>query len=348
MRRCEDCKLVLEDDVRYCPSCGKVIASNKRPVATPSTEVGALLTSANLHRIRLEWDAAVNDATEALKINPENPDIASLLGSIYEQREMFGDALIWYEMAVDLNPDSDEDKVRMERVKQQMVEQRKNRTDSFGKFQKHTRIWAAVMGGAFLLIIILALIVMGNKGKHQESTDIKMDNAPRAIGINTGTSSTLSSNPNKQNTPLPGSTDLAGTSQGSSSLRTKPEVEIRDKISGAQAVQESKAKIDDVIADPRNGIAIVTFSMPSDGSLTRDRVIQAAGAIADATFDAHKQVQFVTARCIISSGNVDSTQVAFVGDIARSSLGSISGTPTTQQLQGLITNPYWNPTIQQP
>lgn len=348
MRRCEDCKLVLEDDVRFCPSCGKGVALDRRLVTTTSAEVGALLTSANLHRIRSEWDEAVADATEALKIDPENPDIASLLGSIYEQRRMFGDAIIWYEMAVDLNPSSDEDRSRLERVKQHIAEQRKNRTDSFGVFQKRTKIWAAVMGGVFLLIVIFAFVVMAGRGKNRESTEIKMDDRPRAVGLGAGVSSTASDEAGRSSRSLPTSTDLAGTPQAGSGLRTQPEMHIRDKVDDAEAVQKSKASIDDVIADPRSGVAIVTFSMPSDGRLTRDSVMLAAGAIADATFAAHKQVQFVTARCIMSSGNVNSTQVAFIGDIARSSFQGMPETPTAQQIQGIITNPYWNPALQQP
>lgn len=348
MRRCEDCKIILDDDVRYCPSCGKSVASDKRPVTSTSAEVGALLTSANLHRMRSEWDAAILDATEALKLDSDNPDIASLLGNIYEQRGMLSDALIWYEMAVELNPGSDEDKTRLERVKQQMAEQRKNKTDSFGTFQRRTRIWAAVMGGVFLFIVTMALVLAFGRDKEQASTSIVREDAPSAVGIDAGVSSTNSPERDRRASALPNSSsiDLAGTPQGSAGLRTKPEIEIRSKVAEAQAVQESKAKVDDVIADPRSGVAIVTFSVPADGSVTRDKVLQAAGAIAGAAFDAHKQVQFVTARCIVGSGNADSTQVAFIGDIARSSLAGLSGTPTTQQLQSFFTNPYWNPSLQ--
>ena len=71
MRRCEDCQLILDSNVRFCPKCGKQVGPTGARGA--QRDVNALLASANLHRIRQEWDAAIADATDALRVTQRTP-----------------------------------------------------------------------------------------------------------------------------------------------------------------------------------------------------------------------------------------------------------------------------------
>ena len=78
--------------------------------------VGPLLARANLLRMRGQWDEAVAACTEALRKAPESPTAHALLGDIYEAQGKLDDALQWYGMAVDLNPDSKVDRAKLDRL----------------------------------------------------------------------------------------------------------------------------------------------------------------------------------------------------------------------------------------
>lgn len=80
--------------------------------------VGPLLARANLLRMRGQWDEAVAVCTEALRRAPESATAHSLLGDIYEAQSKTDDALQWYGMAVDLDPYSQTDRAKLDRLLQ--------------------------------------------------------------------------------------------------------------------------------------------------------------------------------------------------------------------------------------
>ena len=339
MRRCETCKIILDDDVRHCPKCGKPVGEADGGPAPERIEVGALLTSANLHRIRGEWDEAVADATEALKVQPDNADIASLLGHIYEQREMLDDAAIWYQMAVEVDPNNAADRARLQRVKDEIAT---SGTDPFRTFQRRTRIWTLAMAGAFLLVIIVALLIgLGRSARDEPAEEAGEDlSTPQTYHV----------------TPSPPSGPPAGKPEGqesaksgiSSSLRTPAEARIAWEVTGSAAVAAAGATIDDVIADPREGVVTLTFSVPARTGVTRPQVIAAAAAVARAAFSANAEVKFVTARCVVSAGDSALTQVVFVGDAARDTMTRLRDDADEQQLTDAFTNTWWNPRVSTP
>jgi tetratricopeptide (TPR) repeat protein len=81
-------------------------------------EVHALLTRANLLKLRNQWPDAVALCTEALRRAPKSADAHSLLGQIYEAQNNDDQALHFYSMAVDLNPQSRPDRERLDKLVQ--------------------------------------------------------------------------------------------------------------------------------------------------------------------------------------------------------------------------------------
>lgn len=344
MRKCEDCKIILDGSARYCPKCGKNVASGNGGVSTSKPEVGALLASANLHRIRQEWDAAILDATEALKLEPNNSDITSVLGDIYEQRGMYDESLIWYQMALEINPDSASDKLRLEQVRKRASSGRD--TDSFGIFQSRARLWTAIMAGAFVIIVALALFFIIRR-PHSEPRSVV---AP-SPGVRAPHTAEENSTPDFLSTPqaptearAPRSEPLEGptTPISAPSLRTSGEARVNRDL---QNVQDGGIKTDDVIADPRQGVVIVTFSVPTAGPTNRSNILLAAAAVAKAAFASNTEIKFVTARCVVSGNNGASPQIAFVGDIARVTEGTLGTTPSPQDLDKAFTRQWWNPQV---
>lgn len=347
MRRCEDCKIILDDDVRHCPKCGQDLSPSSPAARLASSDVTSLLASANLHRIRAEWDEAVADCTNALRLDPRNPDIASLLGSIYEERGMLDEALVWFQMALELNPNSEPDQSRLERVTK-LTEAKRNKKDphSFHVFEMRTRLWAIGLGAIFVVIVAVAIITTLMKNRSPQSPVPRLTHNQQSQNYTPSVNEPGSSLP--QHAPQSGSSSSPTTAsaQGGSPVRTPGESYIRSELSTAQAITETGASIDDVIADPRSGVACVTFTVPFKGTVAREQIIRASVAVARKTFDLNREVKFVTVRCIVQAGSAQGTQIAFIGDAARQSIDALSPTATNEQQASAFSRPWWNPQMQ--
>ncbi|MEN6358382.1 MAG: tetratricopeptide repeat protein [Armatimonadota bacterium] len=346
MLKCEDCNLILDEGVHFCPKCGKDLTSGVGTSRISTLEVGAHLTSANLHRIRKEWDEAIADATEALRVDPGNSDIASLLGVIYQERGMLDDSVIWFQMALEMNPDSTSDRARLKQVKDLIAQggTAVKSKDRFRIFENHTRIWAVSMAVVFIVVVVFALILTG-KHKNEdyssqssprpqsESSSANIDQAAPPIRAQAGNSVDESTQSQKTDS-------LSGS--GSSSTRTPAEVKINQDISQAGGI--GSAKVDDVIADPRQAVVIVTYSVPAS-SVNKGSILTTSAAVAKAAFAANTEVKTVTVRCVVTPSGESSTQIAFVGDIVRKTVEALGANPTSSQIETSFTSAWWNPQI---
>ena len=339
MRECDNCRITLDDGARFCPNCGERVADGGPSDQEKRMRLGALLTSANLHRVRQEWDEAVNDAMEALRMDPDNPEVASLLGGIYEQRGDLNEAATWYRIALDFDPGSIADQARLHRVSRLMSEA-VSAGASARSVWSPKRDWAP-LAIVVIVVLLVTTLVLAFRGLREQSKpptagSPPTSNAERAPAVTSETSSTPVSPPS--------ATPISGTAAQSSAVRTAAELAIRTAVGQPRAVQSAGAKIDDVVADPRGGVVVVTFSAPATGNLTRDTVLSVSGAIARAAFEQNTEVQTVTVRCVVGGGSVGA-QIAFVGDVARSTLLSLANNTPPQHLQSVFTNVWWNPQL---
>jgi hypothetical protein len=335
MRRCEDCKIILESDARFCPKCGKSVGA-VGDAEPKDARLGVLLTSANLHRVRQEWDAAIADATSALEIDPNNADVASLLASIYEQRGNTDEAAVWYRIALELNPQNPANRARLDRVTRGIGQASMAKRDN-------RRIWLAAAAAVALVALTVILTLALSRPRPEPSVPSRAASPPtgrtteiRAPATSPGAASGQAA------TVRPGA-GLPPT--GSSLARTPGEAAIKAALAGSEAVRSSGAAVDDVIADPRQGVVVATFTLPATGPVTRAKVITAAGQIAREAFGANPEVRSVTVRCIISPGGPATTQIAFVGDVGRAAMDGLGENTTEAQLDAAFSAKWWNPQI---
>jgi hypothetical protein len=78
--------------------------------------VGPLLARAKLLLMRKQWDEAISVCTDALRKYPASVTARSLLGDLYEAQGRIDDAIQWYAMAVERDPDSASDRAKLERL----------------------------------------------------------------------------------------------------------------------------------------------------------------------------------------------------------------------------------------
>ncbi|MGC8832614.1 MAG: tetratricopeptide repeat protein [Armatimonadota bacterium] len=88
---------------------------------TPTPEHGnySELAEANLLRLRGRYKDALDKCTELLKQTPKDPTLHVLIGDIYRDQGQISEAVQWYQMALDLDPDNPEYAEKLEKLEQQ-------------------------------------------------------------------------------------------------------------------------------------------------------------------------------------------------------------------------------------
>ncbi len=112
---CRSCGHQLEEVASFCPQCGR-----QAPAGDPSPpeerDSYLLLVTANILRLRREWELAEAKCSEALRRDPDNPTAYSVMGDIMRDQGRLRDAAEWYKMALDHNPASGPDRRKLEQI----------------------------------------------------------------------------------------------------------------------------------------------------------------------------------------------------------------------------------------
>lgn len=344
MRKCDDCRIILDDSAEFCPSCGKAISG--QAASQPDGGVGALLASANLRRMRGELNAAAEDAQKAFHRDPNNAEAASLLAAIYEDQGDLEEALVWCQVAVDLDPKMPVYRARLDRIRSRIASE----SSAFAPVRAFLRKrWVRVVASIAAALVVVAVIV-STWGRPYSPKARPAARVSKPVTIAAPGEQQPPRRPAQSGgMPLSGA-QPAGTipaqapqpaSSARQSLRTLAEIYLRDALSASEKVAASGARIDDVIADPRQAVVTVTFSMSSSSVLNKERILSAAYAIALAAFAANNEAQFVTVRCLIP-GNDGGAQIAFVGDTARQTVHPLPDQPSAGQMEAAFGRPWWH------
>ena len=80
--------------------------------------VHALLAQANLHRMRRQWEEAVECCVTVLRAQPANQNAHILLGDVYRDQRKLDEAVQWYTMALELRPNPT-DQAKLDQVIQE-------------------------------------------------------------------------------------------------------------------------------------------------------------------------------------------------------------------------------------
>lgn len=121
--------------------------------------VDGLLARANLARMRGQWGDAVELCTEALRADAQSAAAHSLLGDIYENQGRLDKAIHWYQLALDLDPESVADRAKLARARELQAVRRRT-----GSPRMTWAYLVAVAGVAFLFVsFIMAAVVARDK-----------------------------------------------------------------------------------------------------------------------------------------------------------------------------------------
>jgi hypothetical protein len=115
--------IVAETDSNAVTDAGGVSGNPRRLSRRLNAHsVHALLTQANLHRIRGQFTEAIDCCVAVLRAQSGNVTAHSLLGDIYRDQGKMADAIQWYRMALDLRPNPSDQAKLAELERQQVAE----------------------------------------------------------------------------------------------------------------------------------------------------------------------------------------------------------------------------------
>jgi hypothetical protein len=88
--------------------------------------VTSLLSRANVHRLRTEWEAAEELCLQALRVDPEDPDPYLILGDIHLAQNKLEAAQRWFELFVELQPENSSGREKLQVVRNRMMVEAEN------------------------------------------------------------------------------------------------------------------------------------------------------------------------------------------------------------------------------
>jgi hypothetical protein len=242
---CPDCSSNILDDCLYCPKCGQptplsaersvgglrpsaqvlpiapphaiapsagTSAPRNAPAPVDSRALNTRLTQANLSKVRGNWSEAIDHCVAVLQADPANAAAHALLGDIYAARGRRDDAVQWYRMALELNPNP-VDEAKLRRMEGEIVRQETQKGRGGRPFASlppalppdgnspvgtvalmgvSPRLWLrGITIASLTFLVVSGAILMGTRNRHAQEGAI-----PRPLG-----------DPNQSTSiaPLPGS-----------------------------------------------------------------------------------------------------------------------------------------------
>ena len=315
-------------------------------------DVYALLAQANLLRVRGHWEEAAGACMAALRLAPDSSSANSLLGDIYENQGRYDDAAQWYRMALDANPDSPADRVKLERLQQREgIGASRSLADTgtptsskaapsvrrsplrFRDPEFALRCVAIAAALALVLVVSLAFRAARHAGALA-SLGLGGDVVVKPVVV-----------PPRAGT-LPTDPDAAPAHDPS-------EQSLLTALQASQTLSRSGIAVYDVQADPRAGRMTVTFGLPSSPGLSQAQIARDALQVLEAA-GPEPTVTAYTVRCLLvptsgqgASSGQSGAALAFVGDASSTSVqaGASAGAALTDtQAEAAFSNLWWSST----
>ena len=304
-------------------------------------DVYALLAQANLLRMRGCWDEAVDRCMAALRLSPNSSSAQSLLGDIYENQGRYDDAAQWYRMALDVNPHSPADQMKLELLRRHQ-EPRESGVTAAAEIpasKKQTGLWerlrnpetALRYGAATAALLLVFVVGLAYASTHRHGALAGLGLAPEQ-------------EVHLQPVVVP---QAAPDASSPAPLHDPAEQALLDALRNSPDVLAQGIIVDDVQSDPRVSRLVLTFHVPSPvGGMTRTLTVQAAARLLQsaASLPTAQSATLFTVRCLAQTGDASrAPALIFVGDLPRASIPAADAALPETQREALFANPWWSP-----
>jgi len=172
LKLCDKCFFMLPDDAEFCPDCGAPVDSDPMHAEGSDAAVYPELARANLLRMRGDYEQAKDVCLSILRRFPNNATANTLIGDICAERGDLEQAAEWYELALDLAPDSAADQQKLNQVRQRLKErQAANTAAQLGLPTNKPKV-GLYAAGLIVLVSVIAVgaFLAGKQGATPKST----------------------------------------------------------------------------------------------------------------------------------------------------------------------------------
>jgi len=320
------------------------------PISGEGETYLALLT-ANVLRLRRQWELAEAKCSEVLQRDPQSAAACSVMGDITRDQGRLRDAIEWYKMALDRNPRSTGDRRKLEALIDQVfaarpegVAKKAASAVSRGVSSAIADVRSArppgplalIVSAVLLVIFVVALstVIVGRRGQTGPPPT-KWQMAPGSFAAVT------EAHPQRKPVEAPPVIPEAPPNL----LAREPE--LLDRLNVEARQMDPNCKVDSVEIDPRNASVDVHFSMPRmwPPAAMRESIIRAVGFLVSAVEGWDERVPRVRARCVLR-GPGGPEQVAVVAEGTREQLAKLHGA-SPRDTERLLAPIWWAPELRE-
>lgn len=281
---CPQCFEINPAGSTFCQLCGAPLSEKGEAVEGSDTEVYRDLAQTNLLRMRGSYKEAIQVCLSILKRYPHNVTAHSLLGDIYAEQGDLEQAAEWYEMALDLSPQAEAERQKLDMIRRQILERQTAATDQQLEIPESKPPKTGLLVG----LIAVAVLVVGTTA-YVLGTMMKPKPETPQVNITTGGDTTPSTSGSTIN-PLPEDPQNAESEDPTNITRTADEAILEVmKASGKE-----KGRYISVVEDARGPSLIVSVS-----ASTEDVPEEVAALVADDIFTLFNKYIKVTIRVMV-------------------------------------------------
>lgn len=276
------------------------------------------LARANLLRMRGDYKAAVDQCLSILKKAPESGDAHTLIADIYAEQGDLEQASQWYELALDLNPNSKQDQAKLDQIMQRRKEREAASTaEQLGLPPERPNL--ALVGG--VMAVIAVALGIGAYMLGQRTTEGQRISGTRNVTVTAPLQPEDDATPAGESPASPASPPATGTVAS-----TTPQDDRTLTQLIAQRSPEG-SHVSGVQQDPRTKVLTITYSLRADEDERRIGAEIARGALG----------QVSDALLVVLRG-VKNDRVVYAADVPRARL---SETETESWKQANPTSDAW-------
>lgn len=336
MTSCTKCCASIPPDARKCPECGTLTdpdGLSDGDLAGSDELVHSMLLRTHLLKTRGELNTATEECIRALRINPDCVEAHSLLGDIYRDQGKIEDAIRWYTLALDLQPDSEIDRARLDELTEgrpRTPGRAKPELPTISAWMRDRKIVTGLIGVIVLLIGIIAWVWF-SPGPYD-------DEEPGTIAPRRSTLAWRRRAVRQRNAP------------NSTPVASAPEISLFDALNGSAPLTSRGLRVVSVSIDPRDSSAVATFIGPSvnSGELVQSLVTDSVLILKEIA-SRNDQISRMTARALYAlptQTGATRSEIVFVGDSSKDKLSGIDPAAASyeQQLQA-FTSLWWHPVL---
>lgn len=321
LRLCDKCFATVPPTQDFCPECGATYVKSAFSEGS-DTAIYPELARANLLRMRGEYKQAEEVCLRVLRRFPNNASANTLLGDICAERGDLDQAISWFELALDLNPDSKADKEKLEAVRQRKSDREAATTAKLLGLPttKPKGVFVAIVFLVFIVTVGLVSYTIGRNIVSSREAPATVVDAPVNIP------SQPLRNPPRSNQPEP--TEIAG--------EVKEDRELLSLLASASSIG---TKLIAAEKDPRTNEVTLTFR-----SSVEENVKALGAQLATLALDKVRECNKVVFRCVVEG------QLAMVAEVHRDNLQRTKtsewleqyGNDPTAWTNSVVTNEWWS------